>query len=158
MDSHCLQNSVQTPYLGPHIASPHLLSPWSDWFPLLPPIACSGSALALQYWSELFLSCLPWWWWWWFSCEVSCLTLAIPRTVACQASLSMGFSKQEYWSGLPLPSSLGLWIPEVQGVVLFIFVSSVLVVSAQHMEDAQSMPVLLNGTHLAKDRGSCYLH
>ena len=26
-----------------------------------------------------------------------------PWTVACQASLSMGFSRQEYWSGLPLP-------------------------------------------------------
>ena len=25
-------------------------------------------------------------------------------TVACQASLSMGFSRQEYWSGLPFPS------------------------------------------------------
>ena len=25
-------------------------------------------------------------------------------TVACQAPLSMGFSRQEYWSGLPLPS------------------------------------------------------
>ena len=24
-----------------------------------------------------------------------------PRTVACQALLSMGFSRQEYWSGLP---------------------------------------------------------
>ena len=24
-------------------------------------------------------------------------------TVACQASLSMGFSRQEYWSGLPCP-------------------------------------------------------
>ena len=24
-----------------------------------------------------------------------------PRTVACQVSLSMGFSKQEYWVGLP---------------------------------------------------------
>ena len=27
-----------------------------------------------------------------------------PQTVACQASLSMGFSRQEYWSGLPFPS------------------------------------------------------
>ena len=27
-----------------------------------------------------------------------------PWTVACQAPLSMEFSKQEYWSGLPLPS------------------------------------------------------
>jgi len=26
-----------------------------------------------------------------------------PWTVACQASLSMGFSRQEYWSGLPCP-------------------------------------------------------
>ena len=26
-----------------------------------------------------------------------------PRTVACQASLSVEFSRQEYWSGLPLP-------------------------------------------------------
>ena len=25
-----------------------------------------------------------------------------PWTVACQTSLSMGFSRQEYWSGLPL--------------------------------------------------------
>ena len=25
-------------------------------------------------------------------------------TVACQASLSVGFSSQEYWSGLPFPS------------------------------------------------------
>ena len=31
----------------------------------------------------------------------SCLTLATPWTVVHQASLSMGFSRQEYWSGLP---------------------------------------------------------
>ena len=29
--------------------------------------------------------------------------LAIPRTAAYQAPLSMGFSRQEYWSGVPLP-------------------------------------------------------
>ena len=33
-----------------------------------------------------------------------CLTLCDPWTVACQAPLSMGFSRQEYWSGLPFPS------------------------------------------------------
>ena len=27
-----------------------------------------------------------------------------PWTAACQATLPMGFSRQEYWSGLPLPS------------------------------------------------------
>ena len=31
----------------------------------------------------------------------SCPTLVIPRPVACQAPLSMGFSRQEYWSGMP---------------------------------------------------------
>ena len=34
----------------------------------------------------------------------SCLTLATPWTAARQAPLSMGFSRQEYWSGLPFPS------------------------------------------------------
>ena len=31
-------------------------------------------------------------------------TLSDPRTAAYQAPLSMGFSRQEYWIGLPLPS------------------------------------------------------
>ena len=30
--------------------------------------------------------------------------LATPWTAAHQAPLSMGFSRQEYWSGVPLPS------------------------------------------------------
>ena len=33
----------------------------------------------------------------------SCPTLCDPRTVAHQAPLSMGFSRQESWSGLPCP-------------------------------------------------------
>ena len=33
-----------------------------------------------------------------------CPTLETPWTVACQACLSMVFSRQEYWSGLPFPS------------------------------------------------------
>ena len=33
--------------------------------------------------------------------------LATPWTAAYQAPLSMGFSRQEYWSGVPLPSPLG---------------------------------------------------
>ena len=35
-----------------------------------------------------------------------CLTLCDPWTAAHQASLSTGFSRQEYWSGLPFPSPL----------------------------------------------------
>ena len=34
----------------------------------------------------------------------SCPTLATPWTVVCQSPLSMGFSGQEYWSGLPFLS------------------------------------------------------
>ena len=34
----------------------------------------------------------------------SCLTLSDPWTAAYQAPLSMGFSRREYWSGVPLPS------------------------------------------------------
>ena len=35
----------------------------------------------------------------------SCLTLCDPMDCSLQAPLSMGFSRQEYWSGLPLPSA-----------------------------------------------------
>ena len=34
----------------------------------------------------------------------SCPTLCDPMTIACQAPLSMGFSRQAYWSGLPFLS------------------------------------------------------
>ena len=34
----------------------------------------------------------------------SCTTLSTPRTIALQASLSMGFPRQENWSGLPFLS------------------------------------------------------
>ena len=34
----------------------------------------------------------------------SCLTLCDPMDCRCQAPLSMGFSRQKYWSGLPFPS------------------------------------------------------
>ena len=39
---------------------------------------------------------------------------ATPWTVACQASLSMGFSRQEHWSGLPCPPPGGSSQPRGQ--------------------------------------------
>ena len=39
---------------------------------------------------------------------------ATPWTVAYQASLSMGFSSQEYWSGLPFPSPGDLPDPRIE--------------------------------------------
>ena len=37
-----------------------------------------------------------------------------PWTIACQAPLSMEFSRQEYWSGLPFPSPGDLHDPEIK--------------------------------------------
>ena len=39
---------------------------------------------------------------------------AIPWTVAPQAPLPMGFSRQEYWSGLPFPSLESLPNPGIE--------------------------------------------
>ena len=44
----------------------------------------------------------------------SCLTLCEPTDIAHQSPLSMGFSKQEYWSGLPLPSPRNLLNPGIE--------------------------------------------
>ena len=41
---------------------------------------------------------------------------ATPWTVAHQAPLSMGFSRQGYWSGLPFPPPWDLPDPELQPV------------------------------------------
>ena len=43
------------------------------------------------------------WWWWWFSRSVVADSFD-PWAVTCQAPLSMGFSRQQYWSGLPFLS------------------------------------------------------
>ena len=52
----------------------------------------------------------------------SCLTLCNPVDCSLPGSLSMGFSRQEYWSGLPFPSPEELphpgikpWSPASQG-------------------------------------------
>ena len=43
-----------------------------------------------------------------------CLTLATPRTVACQAPLSMGFSRQEHRGGLQFPPPGDLRDPRIE--------------------------------------------
>ena len=46
---------------------------------------------------------------------LSCVWLfATPWTVACQVPPSMGFSRQEYWSGLPFPSPGDLPNPGIE--------------------------------------------
>ena len=38
-------------------------------------------------------------------------TFVTPLTLACQAPLSMGFSGQEYWTGLPFPCFIQISLP-----------------------------------------------
>ena len=57
-----------------------------------------------------------------------------PWTVACQAPQSMGFPRQEYWSGLPFPSPGDLPDPGIKPVS---FISSALA--------AGSLPVMPSG-------------
>ena len=59
----------------------------------------------------LFCLCMP-------ACTLSCLSHVLLYvtlwTVAHQAPLSMGFSRQEYWSGLPCPPPGDRPSPEVE--------------------------------------------
>ena len=56
------------------------------------------------------------------SCMLSCFShirlFETLSTVACKAPLSMGFSRQEYWSGLPCPSPGDLPDPGIEPMSL----------------------------------------
>ena len=52
----------------------------------------------------------------WFISSVVSDSFVTPWTVVCQASLSMGFPRQEYWSGLPFPSPEDLPDPWIEPV------------------------------------------
>ena len=54
----------------------------------------------------------------WFGTRHSVWFFAIPRTVAHQAPLSMGFPGQEYWSGLSFPTLENLPDSQIQTVAL----------------------------------------
>ena len=54
-----------------------------------------------------------------FACVLSCAQLfATPWTVARQAPLSMEFSRQKCWSGLPFPSPGDLLDPGIESASL----------------------------------------
>ena len=63
-------------------------------------------------------------------------------TVACQASLSMGFSRQEYWSGLPCPLPGNLPQPRTELVSLALLADSL---PLSHQESPQPSRLLLRG-------------
>ena len=54
----------------------------------------------------------------------SCSTLVTPWILGLQAPLSMGFPRQEYWSGLPFPSPGDLLNPGIELVSLTSFALS----------------------------------
>ena len=57
----------------------------------------------------------PWTGFMWVHVCVCHLQLfATPWTIACQAPLSMGFSRQEYWSGLPFSPPADLPDPGIK--------------------------------------------
>ena len=60
------------------------------------------------------LSSISWTRWKWSEVAQSCLTLCDSWTVAHQTPPSMGFSRQEYWSGLPFPSPGDLPDPGIE--------------------------------------------
>ena len=47
-------------------------------------------------------------------CSVMCLILCDPFTIVCQAPLSMEFSRQEFWNGLPFPTPGDLPDPGIE--------------------------------------------
>ena len=65
----------------------------------------------------------------------SCPTPATPWTVACQAPPSMGFSKQQYWSGLPFPSPIYSYTMYHNGNCMIIHViSNIMLISSFRMQ------------------------
>jgi len=80
------------------------------WIPD-PPLAVGSVVSYLTCFSFNFIVKWGWWCVFWGLCmcawvlsHFSCVQLSVtPCTVALQAPLSMGFSRQEYWSSLPCP-------------------------------------------------------
>ena len=49
-----------------------------------------------------------------YVCVPACLTFVAPWTIAHQTPLSIGFPRQEYWSGLPFPPPGDLANPGIE--------------------------------------------
>ena len=93
-----------------------------------------------------------------FLCVLSCSVVShssvTPWTVARQAPLSMGFPRQEYWSGLPFPSSRDFPDPGFKPTSLpfptlaggFLTTGATWEAPSASCEVAQSCPTLCNPT------------
>ena len=82
----------------------------------------SSSILFVDSWTVTLL-CFVSLWILWFVCVCLCMCSVVsdsetPWTVACQAPLSMEFSRQEYWSRLPFPTPGDLPNPGINQLYL----------------------------------------
>ena len=73
----------------------------------------------------------------------SCLTLCNPWTIACKAPLSMGWSRQEYWSGFPCPPPGDLSNPGMEPVSLVSFALQADSLSTAPPEESMLLLLLL---------------
>ena len=93
--------------------------PWMSNLPLsAKQIGFSSKAGLTLYLSGLLWGILHYRikWWLLFSYWVVSDSFVTPYTIAPQAPLSVGFSRQEYWSGLPFPSPGDLPDPGIEPV------------------------------------------
>jgi len=88
-------------------------------------------------------------------CKVVCVlsrvqVFATPWTVAHQAPLSMGFSRQEFWIGLPFPPSGDLPDPVIEPLSLEVLHCRwILYQSLSHQGIPNIPPTSLRGPHQA---------
>ena len=103
--------------LSPGSSDSNCGSTWSE-SGLCPCWLMVAGQMAIFFW--MFVSLLPMWSCvcvnvWVHMCWLSCFSrvrlFVTPWTAARQAPLSIGFSRQEYWSGLPCPPPGGLSDP-----------------------------------------------
>ena len=94
--------------------------PGKNWQPIPSPEDCLDPGMELRFPASQVNSLpsepprKPYFWHGVALVSKSWLTLLTPWTVACQAPLSMGFFRQEYWSGLPFPSPGDLPNPGIE--------------------------------------------
>jgi len=108
-NSECLSGHLQRTCLNPAAAAKSLQSCPTLCDPIdgSPPGSPVPGILQARILEQVAISFSNAWKWKVKVKSLSCVRLlATPWTAAYQAALSMGFSRQEYWSGVPLPSPL----------------------------------------------------
>ena len=83
-----------------------------------------------------------------------CLTFATLWTIACQAPLSMGFSRQEYWSGLPCPPPGDLHNPGIRLCLSLALTGRFFITSATWDGEGNGNPLQCSRLENPVDRGA----